>query len=126
MSEKFLFYFGNATVPGHYLYLATPQGLLHSVSCSEVPGFSRSLYSALDGAFYDAGQPGVYKHSYVPPFHIISWEDRSGDTRPGSHSTFIFVGHARNTETEVLLEIAKKECPSIFARQKVPLCQGIV
>lgn len=52
---------------------------------------------------------------YKDGWTALSFWDRSGDSRPGSHSTFILRG---THEFDVALEIAKMHFPEVFERIK--------
>ena len=78
---------------------------------------------SLDGAFVPHNQPeGVYKRSYVWPYTILSWVDYSVDSRPGSHSTFLFANYKTDEAfSDILLKEAAKKFPQVFERQRQPI-----
>lgn len=112
---RLLFYFGceNSSV-GHFLW---SQEWRPGLRGTFNPG---ALFSALDGAFCPPDQipEGIFKKSVVQPWTIVSWWDRSVDSRPGSHSTFILEGQFDAIE---VLRRARIKFPSVFARQRCEL-----
>ncbi len=65
-------------------------------------------------AAYHVAQSFIGRHE-VEFWSALSWWDNSVDTRPGSNCSFIADS---KWEPEVLLELARKEYPQIFARFK--------
>jgi hypothetical protein len=59
-------------------------------------------------------ETGIIYCASVPPWKIISWWDRSVDSRPGSHSTF--VGNEFKNHHELVLA-AMQFFPAVFVRQ---------
>lgn len=116
-----LFYFGCLHQSGHYLF--EPPGV--SVrGYTEIKCMSQALRRSLDTAFCppETWQPGIWLESMVPPWRIVSWWDRSVDSRPGSHSTFIGAGY---DSAEELLTAARNLFPQVFARQRVQIRKGL-
>ena len=110
-----ILYFGCIKESGHYLW---NEGLVHEYR-AEALGISRSLERSLDGLFCPPEGSHYYEYmcSHVPPWRIISWWDCSVDTRPGSHSTFLFKDYSLLVDPEKLLEDAARVFPSVFTRQ---------
>lgn len=67
---------------------------------------------------FDSNQIGKYLESIIPPFRIVSWWDRSGDSRPGSNSMMIGVGYS---SAEEILDDALVKFPVIMSRQPRPV-----
>lgn len=110
---KQIFYFGCIDRSGHALF---------------GPGETPVRYGQLDRDFGSVGRldgtfcpteigGGKFTISTRPPWTIISWWDNSVDTRPGSHSTFIFQGYDSLGE---FWWDAREKFPSVFARQPMP------
>lgn len=116
---KKLFFFGcGNNGPGHYWYESQPSGPRHVADYfvrSEL-GASAQLIKVIDGTFCPAGDQvqGIYKVSMVHPIMIISWWDRTIDSRPGSNSNLVGVGYFGSHE---MLEDAKIKFPSFMDRQ---------
>lgn len=49
-----------------------------------------------------------------PTWTIVSWWDRSVDTRPGSHSTLVAAG---DWPFDMMMAVARQKFPAVFARQ---------
>lgn len=120
---KTVFYFGCLDRHGHYLW--SDEGLQQT---GPVPYMSQTFRISLDGAFCppEGWSEGLYKPSIVPPWRIISWWDRSVDTRPGSHSTFVFLQPDAGVSESELLAMAEHEFPSVFARQRRKIQRGLL
>lgn len=73
-------------------------------------------WETLDGGFTPSGdKEGVVKITHKDDWTILSFLDRSIDTRRGSHSTFLMEGIHNESKA---IEIAKRYYPEIFSRYK--------
>jgi hypothetical protein len=56
---------------------------------------SRSLFRGIDSTLCPGGneRQGVYRVTKTGPVMIVSWWDRTGDSRPGSNSNLIGIGY---------------------------------
>lgn len=119
--NKYLFYFGCVDRPGHYLFDSDGNfARSYRHERFKYPGFNNNLLNPfhLDGVFTPGHQrSGEYVVSTVPPALIVSWHDRSVDSRPGSHSTFIGFGYAN---AEELLDDACLQFKQVMTRQRRP------
>lgn len=112
-----LFYFGCIREAGHYLWLSEHCRIWSSTDV----GISNQLGAALDGAFCpaDMNEQQRWLCSFVPPWTIVAWWDRSVDSRPNCVSVFIAKGF--KDEPHRLLDNAQKLFPSVFVRQPIEL-----
>lgn len=109
---KRLYYLGCRTGDkGHFLWTRQWSGAGWGI-----PEMSDQLRGALDGVFCPAIE-GVAMRSNVGPWRIVSWIDRSVDSRPGSHSTFVGIGYEREEEMVVDAVI---QFPDVFQRPYTP------
>ena len=78
--------------------------------------------NAIDGGFIFDGKKrteniGVVASTKRDGWTLVSWADRSVDTRPGSHSTFIMEAEVT---PERLIEMAREQWPQVFSRPGFP------
>lgn len=112
-----IFYFGcrKAGIAGHDL---------HNPHLSKVYGRKdlNALSSMLDGLLLQAHSvpdvPGQGVWFYLAGYMILSWWDRSGDTRGASNSAIILRDDGTVTWQE-FVDRAKSAFPEVFARQEV-------
>ena len=122
------YYFGVWGQPGHYTYNRNRQGINPSTTPGEVPTFLAP--SSLDQRFcrnpggqYVGDEPEglVYLHIVEPkdvPFDaqkwtVIAFNDRSGESRPGSNSAFIANGVYSFRD---MINIARVQYPTLWKR----------
>ncbi len=110
------FYFGVSPGPnfGHYLHPV-------SGSRSEAEKSLPFKVHVLDSALLPPNLPqreGVVYRSYINGYTILSFWDRSGDSRPGSNSSFIIEGIIGAVEG---LDVARNRFPDVFNRIKFEL-----
>jgi hypothetical protein len=112
------FYFGCYEESGHYLFRPGPM----STPSSSIPkDFPVKPYGLLDGRLLRNGpQPqGVCTHYRgINGWTLISFWDRSVDSRGGSNSTFLCRGEHTFEE---MLALFKEHFPTIVSRFKFPL-----
>ncbi len=112
MNDVGYFYFGvwDKREAGHYLFDVDGTAIYRHKS--PIP-FSNAK---LDGGFapLDGMQPqGVARLTHADGWTVLSFWDRSGDHRPGSHSTFVLHG---TRDFAAAVELARATFPSIWAR----------
>lgn len=103
-------YFGCIDRPGHYLW-ASAAGVPATLSRGD---YRRDLLSRCDGLLCptDRTEGVVLKH-FIHEYTAISFWDQSGDSRPGSSSTFFLKGiHGY----KYMLWAAREAFPTVFAR----------
>lgn len=107
---KTVYYFGCVGSAGHFLH--TPGPLSVGLGQEILP---KSLWPKVDTSFcpQDGQGQGLIKYTQLDGWSIIAFWDRSGDSRPGSHSTFLI---NESVTPEDLLEAAKLAYPQIFSR----------
>lgn len=116
MSTKPVFYFGPINEAGHYLWSDERSHIWNHAAV----GIHKNLFHALDGAFCPPVDQvtGIVQKNQVGPWLILSWWDRSQDTRGACNSNILGKGFESVAE---LIESAQKQFPAVFARQKTPL-----
>lgn len=114
---KQIFYFGCMGQAGHYLFGPEGMGRVY-------PGKEFSTCFGEDGRKLDTPfcppmdwPAGKFVVMTKTIWTIVSWWDYSVDSRPGSHSTFIFTGY---DSLEEFWKEAKEQFPSVFNRQPAP------
>ena len=115
---KKLYYFGPIGKAGHYLW-KTQDGQDSYYSNKDIP---KSILGdgKLDGGFCPKIDVvnGEVKITQLDGWTIFSWWDRSVDSRPGSHSTFVGTGF---DNIDDFLKEANTKFPAVFLRQRVKL-----
>jgi hypothetical protein len=121
------FYFGCHKEAGHYWWEG--HGRWGEVGRALVRSHGRapnSLVSCIDGLFCppDNVPEGVANLAVLNldhyPVTILSFWDRTVDSRPGSHSTFVLPGELSFVQT---VNAAEHAFPEIFARFKFTITQ---
>jgi hypothetical protein len=114
---KKLFYFGCGSGPGHYFFGG--KGSYSRSIAEELPGINCKVLDNIDGAYPPGGpeKEGIYLESIVPPVRIVSWWDRSVDSRPGSNSNLIGYGYG---SAEEMLDDAVRLYPWVMKRHPRP------
>lgn len=111
-----LFYLGCINKAGHYLW--KDQDTEDSYyGNKEIP---EHILSKLDTGFCpkDTAVIGFVQRTNIDDWVILSWWDRSVDSRPGSHSTFAAQGFKNMGELQSEM---RNKFPVVFSRQKVTL-----
>lgn len=106
-------YFGAGLEPGHCLTEEPPPGR------RALPLPSSLQPARLDGGFAPEGEEtqGVARMSQVDGWTVLSWWDRSGDTRRGSSSTILVDSY--DVSLEAVLALAAERFPGVMQRQPV-------
>lgn len=113
-----VYYFGCWREPGHYLY--SPHGRRHGGLGSLPIDFPCSV-RVLDGGLLPPRAPqtqGAAAHVHLHGWTILSFWDRSGDTRPQSCSTFLLRGLFAFHEA---CKQAREAFPAVWARYPFPV-----
>lgn len=110
---KKLFYFGTIREVGHYWF-----GCRSALGPTlEIPGMPDQFFRIhVDGVFTPPKE-GVYRYSTVGNLQIVSWIDRTVDSRPGSNSNLFGLGFM---DAEEMLTEAIKQYPEVMNRQPRP------
>lgn len=114
-----MFYFGCGEESGHFLFDADA----HRVPRHHIPrDFPFGNYDGIDGTFCPPGEQvqGRIAIWRADGWAVLSWWDRSVDTRPGSHSTFVLRTQGNPTDRE-LVRSAVAAFPWVFARIRFKL-----
>ncbi len=123
MRPLILLYFGCIGDAGHHLWVSESRQVANITALRRyhpLPGVSEDFLRHIDQTFCPSVSvpDGVYRVSYVPPFRIIAWRDRSVDSRSGSNSALLGVGYET---AEELIGEARQQFPSVISRQRQPL-----
>lgn len=114
------YYFGCIGDSGHYLW--AEGGRRISPHSSELQDRFPCQYNALDGGLIPPSghyhAEGVYFAAYINGWTVVSFNDNSVDTRPGSHSVFIVEGIHTPDDA---LKIASAAFAFVVARFKFEL-----
>lgn len=110
-----VYYFGCWGAPGHMLWRPNRTSLSHRTE----PFLS--LGRSLDGGFCPGGvhastreqEEGATRLHHIAGWTVLSFWDRSGDRRHGSHSTFLVEGAHDFTATVAL---AREHFPDVLDR----------
>ena len=119
--KQVLLYFGCIKDKGHYLWYNEHNRVpdISVLKSLGVEGVSDHFLHCLDETFtWPNEMQGICKESFVPPFRILAWHDRTIDTRGGSNSALIGVGY---TTSQEMVAAAKSQYPSVMQRQTSPL-----
>lgn len=118
-----MYYFGvwSKDRGGHYLYTQSGDSIARYSETVVQPGALPCAYETLDGGFVPRGRlqgaaclwhrigwPGANKG-----WTILSFHDYTGDSRPGSSSTFLCKS---NYSLGEMIELGRKFFPSIWKR----------
>lgn len=111
MSRSYYFGLWSGTTSGHFLY-DKEGSRSHRVSALEKVPFS---LAELDSGFCPKStqRQGVAKLSWEKNWTILAFWDQTGDSRPGSHSTFLVKGPHK---FEAALAQKRAAFPSIWTR----------
>lgn len=104
-----ILYFGCMDRAGHYLWHPT-RGKLNWQETKSTPWGNGIDGCLLQGKPYEAG---VVYHEQRGGWSMVSFCDYTGDSRPGSHSTFVVESLMSAAE---LVAAAKVAWPGVFAR----------
>jgi hypothetical protein len=121
LKTRDLYYFGAWSKDnlGHFLY--APGGSTSRRHEDELP-FDHCI---LDASLLDRRKPqeeGRYRMVVMSGWTVLTFWDRSADSRLGSNSAFVARGvhHAKD-----LIDMAREAFPSVFERFKFPLFQEV-
>ena len=105
-------YFGCIGQAGHYLWVSV-DGVPVKPSRGD---YRRDLLSRFDGLLCPTDRTeGVMLKHFIHGHTAVSFWDRSGDSRPGSSSTFFLAGiHGY----QYMIAAARQAFPAVFARFK--------
>lgn len=112
---KPVYYFGCINDCGHYLWHPT-KGKTHYKEINITP-WGENIDGGIFGTSKLKNELGLIHTQTKDGWTVISFADRSVDSRLGSHSTFVVEGEF--TVDELLTE-ARKQWPQIFSRQGFP------
>lgn len=102
-----IYFFGSKDGSGHHLH----GGPLHEYD------ISKSIFPRIDTGFCPETEgyetQGHYKYTVIDGWSIISFWDRTGDSRHQSNSSFLVEG---NVPQEQLWKAAREAFPKIFDR----------
>ena len=110
-----MYYFGCWRGVGHYLHASTGERL-SLVDAWRLPRDFPCRPAALDSSFLPPRLPQVEGRAtlvHLNGWTVLSFWDRSGDARPGSHSTFIVRG---THPFDVFCAMAQRTFPQVWAR----------
>lgn len=109
-----VYYFGNFKVEGHYLY--GPGGIRVRSRTEQRSTKIPWALGELDGGLCpkSKGQNGVAAVHHRDDWSALSFWDRSGDSRPGSNSTFLV--DEPNLTFQELFDKALEAFPTIWFR----------
>ena len=128
IDEVECYYFGVWDQPGHYTFNRHRQGVHPSATPGEVPTFLASermdqRFCRNEGGQYKGDEPeGLARLTVLEinerPFDgqkwtILGFNDRSGDSRPGSNSAFVARGVFSFRD---MLNIARVQYPTLWSR----------
>ena len=128
IEEVECYYFGVWGQPGHYTFNRHRQGVAPSATPGEVPTFLSAermdqRFCRNEGGQYVGDEPEGLAHLTVleineHPFEgqkwtILGFNDRSGDSRPGSNSAFAARGVFSFRD---MLNIARVQYPTLWSR----------
>ena len=105
------YYFGCWGDTGHYWWRPSKERLSFKDAKDRFP----TLYVQIDTGFCpkNTQREGVCTLNHIDGYTILSFWDRSVDTRPGSNSNFIVEGTFSFVE---MISIAKAQYPMVFRR----------
>jgi hypothetical protein len=114
------FYFGCWSEPGHFLYASNGRRIheRHSEFPKDFPVREHVLDGGLLGICQREDE-GVAALSHIGKWTILSFWDRSIDSRGACNSNFIMRG---KLEFDDAVKVAREKFPTIFARFKFPIC----
>ena len=114
-----VYYFGCWGEPGHYLYSPRSGMLPHATLPARIRARIDGGFccAALPGADYDerkaAEAEGLALLHHVEGWTVLAFWDRSGDSRYGSHSTFLAQG---TLGFDAMVAMARESFPQVWAR----------
>jgi hypothetical protein len=123
---KKLFFFGcGNNQKGHYLFESDDRMNGHTDQISDRYGINRRILGGvIDSSFAPAGtdEQSKYQLSYICTtkadfIKIVSWWDRTGDSRPGSNSSLIGIGYS---SAEEMIDDAYVYFPMTMGRMPRP------
>jgi len=109
-----VFYFGCIDRSGHYLWHPT-QGEVRRMD--RVQPWGNQIDGGVAGGSKDRETLGVVHSAKLKGWTLVTWADRSVDSRHGSHSTFIVEA---DISPERLIELAREQWPKVFSRPGFP------
>lgn len=124
---KKLYFFGcGNNQKGHYLFESDDRSTGHTDPISDRYGINRRILGGMiDSSFAPANNEEQFKYqlSYVGTtkvdfIKIVSWWDRTGDSRPGSNSSLIGIGYA---SAEDMVDDAYAIFPKTMGRMTRPV-----
>lgn len=108
-------YFGCLGDTGHYLWDMTGRKIhTHPLGGSRTPAFLDSMGLLVE--MYREGEVVVTHIDII--WTLFGWKDYSVDTRPGSHSLFLFGGHV---EYAAAMTMIQDDFPTVLDRQRTSL-----
>ena len=113
--ELTVMYFGCLRQSGHYLWHPT-KGCVTRLDKAQPWGHR------IDGGITKDSKErenlGVVQSAKLNGWTLVTWADRSVDSRHGSHSTFIVEA---DVTPDRLIEMAREQWPQVFSRPGFPL-----
>lgn len=115
---KPVYYFGPRRVVGHYLY--DHNGYRLDGYRPHIPNLRPEVLTIIDGGFCPLRDTfsGEVQTNRIGMWIILSWWDRSIDTKPNSNSNILGFDY---DSVDALVSRAREAFPDVFERQKVTL-----